>query len=148
MPNLQRAVNALLASSLAASKLPKRRMGRPVDLYEQDRQRRIAAAVFSLRAQGVRMSEAVERVAQQEHRDERKVYEHFKRHKGWLDRRAQMARMIAGYRAGAAPVLQAVLANLSDADCRRTVAQELKFLRQFGDDVPVFRCVRKLIDSN
>ena len=148
VPNLQTAVNAVLAPSLAAGKLPKRKEGRPVDRYEQDRQRRIAAAVHSLRAQGVRMNEAVETVAQRESRDERTVYAHFRRHKGWVDRQVQRDRMVADYSAGAAPLLKAVFANLSDEDRHRSVAQGAEFLRQLGDDVPVFRRIRKLIDSD
>ena len=144
VPNLQRAVNAVLASALATGKLPKRRIGRPVARYELDRQRRIAAAVLALRAQGIGMSEAVEQVVQHEHRDVRTVYGHVRLHKNWVDRQAQKDRMLADFRAGAAPILQALFVNQSDSDYRRAVAKEI--LRLFGDDLPLFRRARKLVD--
>lgn len=148
VPNLQKAVNAVMASALASGKLPKKKVGRPTDLRELDLQRRIATQIRQLRSQGIAMSKAVLDVSERECCDERTVYKCFKRHKGWVDREAQKDGMLAAYWAGAAPVLQAVVATMTATDRRLAMENMLEDRRKYRDDLPMFRSARKLIGSD
>lgn len=133
-PRMQSAVNSVLATAVAAGKLPKKKVGRPAEAYELDRQRRIAGKVRLLRAQGHTKGKAVEIVAQEEGRDERRVYEHCRLHKAWLDREDKRSRMLAEYLEIAGRVLRGVGAVPSSADL------DLSRLAGLWEDLPPFRC--------
>ena len=140
---LQAAVNIVMAEALRNGRLPLKRAGAPVRKREVERQRASALKLLALTEKGAPISAAVQTVAKVMHRDERRVYEHWKKHRTWATKYSAHQRDLAALVQTASVVLRGVGA-IPTASALDRVRELFHSLPNDEDGALLFRSARDL----